>query len=118
MSKTDTQSLQEFADAVVAPEFRQPLKTVREACAAVGWEFQDHPVCCGAEIDTRSMFGDAYVGECKTCGRFIADVTGPQFSQSGSSVSFIDRDQFPADTDWGTSWIAGQRAAERPEGPS
>lgn len=104
----ETKTLQEWADAIVAPAYRQPLKTVREAVTANGWEFADKPICCGAPITTRSMFGDAHFGQCEACGLFIVDVTGPQFSESGSSVSFIDTDKFPADTDWTRTWIAGK----------
>jgi len=105
---SDTRTLQQFADAIVAPAYRQPLKTVREAVAANGWEFQDKPVCCGQPITTRAMFGDAYFGQCDICRLFIVDVTGPSFSETGSSVSFIDRDKFPEDTDWARCWIAGK----------
>lgn len=108
----DMKTLQEWADSVVAPEYRQPLKTVREAVAAHGWEFQDKPVCCGQPIEIRAMFGDAYFGQCETCRKFVVDVAGPSFSQTGSSVSFIDRDKFPADTDWARTWIAGQEVEE------
>lgn len=103
-------TLQEFADAIVAPAYRQPLKTVREAVEANGWEWADKPACCGKEVDRRSMLGDVYFAQCEACGRFIFDVTGPSFSASGSSVSFIDTKKFPEDTDWTRSWIAGQKA--------
>ncbi len=105
---TKIKSLQEWADARVAPKYRQPLKTVREAVAANGWEFADKPICCGQSITTRSMFGDTHFGQCETCRLFIVDVTGPQFSETGSSVFFIDTDKFPADTDWTRSWINGK----------
>lgn len=105
---TVTGTLQEFADQIVAQQYRQPLKTVREACDSVGWQFEDKPKCCGVEVTMWSMFGDAYLAQCDTCGKFIVDVTGPSFSQSGSSVQFIDKDAFPDDTEWSRCWIAGQ----------
>lgn len=110
MTTTEIKSLQEWADAVVAPAYRQPLKTVREAVAANGWEFADKPMCCGQPITTRSMFGDAHFGQCEACGLFIIDVTGPRFSETGSSVSFVDIEKFPADTDWARTWINGKEA--------
>lgn len=104
----ETKTLQEWADVMVAPAYRQPLKTVREAVEANGWEFVDKPICCGAPITLRSMFGAAYFGQCESCGLFVVDVTGPQFSESGSSVSFIGTDKFPPNTDWTRTWIAGK----------
>lgn len=105
---SETKTLQAWADGIVAPAYRQSLKTVREAVEANGWEFADKPVCCDQPTTMRAMFGDAYFAQCEVCGRFIVDVTGPMFSESGSSVSFIDTEKFPADTDWNRSWIAGQ----------
>ena len=108
-SAVELETLQQFADKVVAPEYRQPLKTVREACEAVGWEFEDKPLCCGKPVIVSNLLGP-HLAECKQCGKFIADVTGPSFSENGGAVRFIDRDKFPEDTDWDRSWVAGQRA--------
>lgn len=106
--ETRMKTLQEWADGIVAQAYRQPLKTVREAVAANGWEFADKPVCCGTPTTSRGLFGDTYFAQCESCGKFIVDVTGPMFSESGSSVSFIETEKFPADTDWARSWIAGK----------
>lgn len=72
-------SVQELADALVAPEYRQPVKTLAEALNANGWQYVDRPICCGAEIEISSFIGSPYFAECKTCGKFIVDVTGPRF---------------------------------------
>lgn len=95
-------SLQEYADDLVAPEYRQPLKTVREACEAVGWEFLDSPTCCGNHVTTHALFG-VYHAECKTCGRFIRDMSAPIMRNSYASV--IDSDKVDLDT--AKSWITG-----------
>lgn len=99
-------SLQEYADSVVNQEYRQPLKTLQEAISENGWEAAN-PVCCGNQININSMIGFAYFAQCRVCGRFIADVAGPSFSETGSSVRFIDQDKFTDDTDWTRTWIAG-----------
>lgn len=100
-------TLQEFTDAVVLPEMKQPLKTVEDACAAVGWEFEEFPVCCGKRVDVANLIG-AYHAECKICGRFIHDMTGPSFPTSGS-VQMFQWEQFPENTDWSRTWISGLR---------
>lgn len=109
MSTAD-QTIQEWADAVVAAEYRQPLKTAEEACAAIGWEFANHPVCCGKEAVRAPWIMGTYHVECETCGKFIRDITGPQFISSGAARVFSS-DGFPKDTDWSRTWIAGQREA-------
>jgi len=98
-------SLQEYADGVVAPEYRQPLKTVEEACAANGWAFQERPVCCETAVTLRSFMGAAYFGQCSKCGKFIADVAGPSFGNSW--VNLIDSTKVDMNTD--RFWIAGQQ---------
>lgn len=105
-------SLQEYADSVITKEYCQPLKTLQEAVAENGWNLVDNPFCCGSPINIYQMIGFAYFAQCKTCGLFVADVTGPKFSETGSSVSFIDRDKFDADTDWDRSWIAGKQCMD------
>jgi hypothetical protein len=98
-------TLQEYADKVVAGEYRQPLKTVQEAVAAAGWEWADKPVCCGTQIEVRSFIGSAYMGECMACGRFIVDVSGPTFGNSW--VNFPDSTKIELSVE--QRWIAGQR---------
>lgn len=95
-------TLQEYADEIVAPEYRQPLKTIREACEMVGWEFHDKPTCCGQYVTVRS-FINAYHAECKSCGRFIRDMSGPMFGNSW--VQFLDESKVDLNTD--KSWITG-----------
>jgi hypothetical protein len=84
-------SIADYAAKIVAPEYQMPLMTVSEACEKVGWTFQDKPECCGAPIEIRSIFGDAYHGYCETCRRFIQDVLGPRFGNSW--VQFIDTEK-------------------------
>ena len=108
---SEAPTLKQHADDIVAPEFRQPLKTIRGALGAIGWPNVDHPKCCGVPVKVMSCIGP-YFAECQQCGRFIADVSGPMFSESGSSVQFIDRDKFADDTDWDRCWIAGRKALE------
>ncbi len=96
-------SAQEFADSVVSPEFRQPLKTLAECLDIHGWPHEDFPVCCGQKVDVRSMFGDAYFAQCKVCGKFAVDVTGPSFGNS--FVAFIDPKKVDIETP--RLWIAG-----------
>lgn len=98
-------SAQEFADSIVAPEYRQPLKTLAECLDINGWEHVDRPTCCGSEIEIRSMIGAAYFAECPRCGKFAVEVTGPSFGNS--SVAFIDPEKVDVDTD--KLWITGQR---------
>src|SRR5580698_4076681 len=80
-------TLQEYADSIVAEGYRQPLKTIHEALAVHGWDVdpfpEDYkPICCGHEVECRSFLGDAYMARCKTCGKFVLDVTGPSFGNS------------------------------------
>ena len=100
-------SLQDLADARLAPEYRQPVKTLQEALAAIGWEEVDHPVCCGEPVEMSCMFGDAYAAVCNHCLKFLFDVTGPEFSESGSSVCFVDGDKY--DLTDRKCWVSGQR---------
>ena len=100
---SDKISLQAFADSVLAAEYRQPLKSLRGALYAHGWH-HGFPDCCGQRVESQSMFGDAYYAECKCCGRFIADISGPHFS--GGAVSFLDSDKVDLDTQ--VRWIVGR----------
>jgi hypothetical protein len=101
-------SLQQFADELVAPEYRQPLKTLAEALAAVCWDEVDRPTCCGAEVEINSFLGAPYFAQCKTCRRFIVDVTGPQFGNSW--VTLPDEKKIDG-LDTESRWIAGWQAA-------
>jgi hypothetical protein len=102
-------SLQEFADESLALEYRQPLKTLEEACDVHGWAHIDKPICCGKEVEIQSCIGHAYFAQCQTCKKFILDVTGPKFSETGSAVQFLDADKVQIDTD--KRWAAGTEAA-------
>jgi hypothetical protein len=100
-------SLQEYADVAVAPEYRQPLKTLEEALAVHGWPLVDKPPCCGAETEVRGFLGSTYVAECRTCGRFVADVSMPMPSERGSAMILLDPEKVDLDTE--RRWIAGRR---------
>ena len=102
-------SLQEYADNILAQEYRQPLKTLQEAMAENGWDEVDNQICCGRPIDIHSMIGFSYFAQCVVCGKFISDISSPKFSETGSSVRFIDQDKFADDTDWNRTWIAGKQ---------
>lgn len=109
-------TLQEYADKVVAEEYRQPLKTIHEALAVHGWDadpFPENykPKCCGSEVTVRSFIGDPYSAECERCGKFIVDVTSPSFGNSWVSVP--DSKQVDLETDFEHRWIA---AAHSPAG--
>jgi len=95
--------VQEVADDILAPEFRQPVKTLGEALDVLGWEHIDKPICCGSEVTIRSLLGSAYFAQCRTCKKFVLDVTGPKFE--GGSVRFMDGDKVDLETD--RRWIAG-----------
>lgn len=103
-------SAQQMADDLVAPEYRQPLKTLAECLDIHGWEHVDRPICCGAEIKIDSFIGSPYFAECPTCGKFCCDVTGPRFGNG--HVSLIDAEKVDLDTD--KLWIAGTRPAQHP----
>lgn len=103
-------TLQEYADATVIEQYRQPLKTIREALAVNGWDadpFPDNykPTCCGTEVEVNSFIGSAYRAECAKCGKFIFDVTGPSFGNSW--VSVCDSNKVDMETDYDKRWIAG-----------
>lgn len=99
-------TLQEYADDIVAPQYRQPLKTVEEACGAVGWQFVDKPICCGKPVEVTAFLGSAYFAECDQCGRFIRDVSGPQF---GNATCYLPSADKISDIDSECRWIAGIR---------
>ena len=96
-------TVQQLADEVVAPQYRQPVKTLKEALAAVGWAEVDRPTCCGKEVVMQSFLGDAYFAQCEVCRKFIRDVTGPIFGNG--HVTLIDSDTVDLDTD--KQWICG-----------
>lgn len=102
-------SLQAYADSILPQEYRQPLKTLHEAMVENGWEAGDNPTCCEDQISIQSMMGFPYFAQCAICGKFISDISSPKFSETGSSVSFIDQDKFADDTDWCRAWIAGKQ---------
>lgn len=98
-------TLQRYADEFLIPEFRQPLKTIEDACTAVGWKFTDRPACCGSEVHVRSLLGGAYEAECLTCGAMIKDIGGPEFGNG--HVRFLESEQFaPGALGVAERWIA------------
>lgn len=105
MSKGARIPLQQFADKLVAPEFRQRLKTLAEALAANEWAEVERPVCCGSEIEVRSFLGAAYFAQCAACRKFILDVTGPHFGNT--FVTLPDKEKIDG-LDAEARWIAGR----------
>lgn len=102
-------SLQQFATELVAPEFRQPLKTSEEALAALNWPLVDFPECCGAKVRVQSFIGSAYYAECEKCHKFMWNVTGPRFGNSW--VSTPDPNLIDMNTEH--RWITGVAPAEK-----
>lgn len=98
-------TLQRYADETVHPDYKQPLKAIDEALDALGWAQVDKPECCGKPVEMRSMIGSVYHVECEICGKFAFNVTGPKFSDTGSSVSFLDGNKVDLDTQ--KVWITG-----------
>lgn len=53
------QSLQSLADARLAPEWRQTVKTYDDAASALGWDAAlDVPICCGRPAAWPNPEGD------------------------------------------------------------
>mgnify|MGYP000894214909 CR=1 FL=1 len=105
------QSLQSLADARLAPEWRQPVKTYDEAADALGWDKTlDKPICCGEPVEITAMLGSAYKATCAKCERFVFDITGPEFT--GNAVAFVDSDKF--DVEEKTRWVCGDRDGPLP----
>lgn len=107
-------TMQEYADASLADEYRQPLKTIEEALAVHGWDVDPipdnyRPTCCGGEVKTQSFLGGAYLAICEKCGRFVFDVTAPTFGNSW--VTFPSSDKIDMETDYERRWIAATQAA-------
>lgn len=109
-------TLQEYADATVAEQYRQPLKTIEEALSVHGWldgpmpdEFR--PVCCEEKTECKSFLGGAYLAVCKKCGNFVYDITAPTFGNS--YVTFPDGEKIDLETDIEHRWIAGTGLKER-----
>ena len=104
-------TLQRYADDILKPEYVQPLKTVEDACKAVGWEFAERPVCCGQEVECRSFIIGAYEAECSVCGALIHDISGPQFGNG--HVRTLDAEQFdPGALEVAERWIAIPASAD------
>jgi hypothetical protein len=100
-----------FADARVAPEYRQPLKTIDEALAANGWPVEDRPSCCGQPVSIQGFLGCADLAECETCGKFVARANAPQFGNSWVDLPTIEEPKS------GRVWIAGTRAKATAQEP-
>lgn len=98
-------SLQEFADEIVAPQYRQPLQTAQDVVIINGWQDVESPVCCGEIVTVESMLGSPYHAECRFCGKFARAVDGPNFT--GGAVQFLDPDKVDLDTEH--RWIVGVR---------
>lgn len=100
-------SLQQLADERLALEYRQPVKTLDDACKEIGWNKDDDPLlCCGNQVSIRSLWGGITSAECKTCHRFLWDVTAPEIAKTGSAMLFVDQDQYAVDD--AARWISGQ----------
>lgn len=105
------QSLQSLADARLAPEWRQTVKTYDDAASALGWDAAlDVPICCGRPVEVTAMLGSAYKATCPACDRFVFDITGPEFT--GSAVAFVDADKF--DVEDRARWVCGDRDGPLP----
>lgn len=100
-------TMQQLADQRLAPEYRQPVKTLAECLDQLGWEHVDRPICCGKEVEITSMLGAAYKAFCPACEKFAFDVFGPEYSESGGAIYFVDHEKY--DTDDSKSWVCGQR---------
>ncbi len=105
-------TLQEYADQIVPEPYKQPLKTLDEALRVHGWDRDPMPddycpECCGKPVEIVSFLGGPYQAACKVCGRFVIDVTGPQFGNS--YVSVVDSKKVDLETDFGHRWIAGKK---------
>ena len=109
-TRTKTMSLQEWFDKMAAPEYKGPLYTAEEVCARFAWLI-DRPVCCGERVDVRSMIGSAYHAECKTCGKWMHDVS-VQFGNSWVQFPSDDVDQ-----DTPRRWIYAYGPATSEKGP-
>lgn len=107
-------TLQEFADEVLAPEFRQELKSSEEVVELQGWGSPAEPICCGKPVPTKSFLGCPYHAECETCGKFAHAMDGPSFSESGSSCTFLDGEKVELATNG--VWIIGVRPVEAAAG--
>ena len=101
-------TIQDLADARLAAEYRQPVKTLEQAVEAIGWALEDRPKCCGEEVEISSFIGSAYQAVCRTCGKFIFDVTGPEFN--GRAICLPDQDKY--DLDHEARWVSGQEIRE------
>ena len=104
-------TLQEYANRRIDPRHSPKLMTVVSAMTNHGWKLtaSGKPICrCGAETEVHSFIGSPYLAECHQCGRFIADVTGPEFSNGGGCVWIADADKF-SDFDSERCWISGRR---------
>ena len=109
-------TLQEYADSILDEPYKQPLKTIAEALAVHGWECDPmpdnyRPICCGVETECKSFLGGAYLATCKTCGKFVYDVTAPTFGNAW--VSFPSSEKVDMETDYERRWIAGM-SKEKP----
>lgn len=101
-------TIQEYADIMVHEKYRQPVMTIADACKKIEWDLVDRPVCCGKEVELYCFLGSCYNAVCKTCGKFVADVTGPTFGSG--SVTITDPDKVDFETDYEKRWIAGVEA--------
>lgn len=95
--------LQSYADKVLDPAYRQPLKSLEDALSALDWPNEDRPKCCGQDVSIRSFLGGAYFAQCECCKKFIADIAGPTFGNSW--VNFLDGEKVDIDTP--VRWICG-----------
>lgn len=99
-------SIQDLADEILKPEYRQPVKTIDEAFEAIGWEYVNRPNCCGSPVNIRIFLGAVDSAECSCCGRFVYRVLAPDFGNSWVSIP----ENF--DHDDPKQWVSGQKVDE------
>ena len=108
-------TLQEYADASLPENMRQPLKILHEALEVHGWDKNPlpddyRPICCDKEVNCESFFlSGTYLAYCETCGNFIFDVTGPTWGNS--YVGYVDSEKVDLETDIERRWIAARKEA-------
>lgn len=121
-----TQTLQEYADANLEElglgRYKQPLKTVKEAFAANGWELVIDP-------ENGPKFPEGLL-RCKPAhavleyympetGAFVRDVTGPLGTHDCAAIDGVDEPELRVDAEYGempVAYIVGVREANDPKG--
>ena len=99
-------TLQEYVDMQVKPEYRQKLKTVREAVLEVGWVWEEYPSCCGKKVEIENWLGVTDKAWCEVCGRTVASVLGPCWSAKGNCVKILDSEKVDVVEGVTEHWLA------------